>query len=279
MLGKSQKEMASVLGMAQNSYSNVETGKRGMTPEHLISLKEMHDVSSDWLLHGTGQPFLSFHGHTDAHLNAHPSAYPSARSTQSLAVAEDFVHYGSGGLQQVDKRRLIPVLTDFKAAAGALLADDAIVQQEYLEEAPQVYLPGVRVPGTWYAFEVEGDSMYPTIQERDILVCRMLERDEPIKDNYVHVVVSKTEGLLVKRVISRLKSHSSLLLRSDNRRYAPYNMSPEDVHSLWMVHRRITASLAGPDTLEHRVVELENKLDALIADQDDKPRTAMGDTE
>lgn len=45
-----QKEIASILGIAQNTYSQYETGKIAWTDDLLIKLSRFYNVSVDYLL-------------------------------------------------------------------------------------------------------------------------------------------------------------------------------------------------------------------------------------
>ncbi len=45
-----QKQLAEVLGIAQNTYSQYETGVNGLPVEMLIALCKFYDVSADYLL-------------------------------------------------------------------------------------------------------------------------------------------------------------------------------------------------------------------------------------
>lgn len=47
---KTQKEVASYLGIKQNSYSQYETNKRTLTAPMIIKLARYYDVTSDYLL-------------------------------------------------------------------------------------------------------------------------------------------------------------------------------------------------------------------------------------
>lgn len=53
---KSQKEIASVLGLQQNSYSQIESGKNNLQIDHLIKLANFYNTSTDYLLGLTDNP-------------------------------------------------------------------------------------------------------------------------------------------------------------------------------------------------------------------------------
>ena len=51
-----QKDIAQVLNVSQNTYSQYETGVISLTAEVLIKLSEFYDVSIDYLLDRTNIP-------------------------------------------------------------------------------------------------------------------------------------------------------------------------------------------------------------------------------
>lgn len=51
-----QKEVAAVLNVSQNTYSQYETGVISLTAEILIKLSEFYGVSIDYLLDRTDKP-------------------------------------------------------------------------------------------------------------------------------------------------------------------------------------------------------------------------------
>ncbi len=47
---KSQKEIANLLGLQQNSYSQIENGINNLQIDHLIKLAKLYNTSTDYLL-------------------------------------------------------------------------------------------------------------------------------------------------------------------------------------------------------------------------------------
>lgn len=56
-----QRELAAVLNVSQNTYSQYENGVIELTAENLIKLADFYDVSVDYLLGRTKQPEVN-HG-------------------------------------------------------------------------------------------------------------------------------------------------------------------------------------------------------------------------
>lgn len=47
---KSQKEVAKILGIQQNSYSQIENGINNLQIDHLIKLSILYNTSTDYIL-------------------------------------------------------------------------------------------------------------------------------------------------------------------------------------------------------------------------------------
>lgn len=114
-----------------------------------------------------------------------------------------------------------------KAAAGYL---SGYSDPEYIEELPRVYFPLYK-GANYRAFEIMGDSMLP-VPPRSIVFGKYLEQLSELKDNRCYIIVTKSEGIVYKRV-KKLENQKKLLLISDNIHYEPYGISYGDVIEIW----------------------------------------------
>ena len=83
-----------------------------------------------------------------------------------------------------------------KAGAGYLAG---FADPEFIDELNTFTLPMLS-GGDYRAFEIVGDSMMPT-PSGSVIVGEKLENLEEIKSNNTYVVVSKTEGIVYKRML------------------------------------------------------------------------------
>ena len=60
-----------------------------------------------------------------------------------------------------------------------------------------------------------------------------MEDIHQIKDGRTYVILTKEDGLVYKRIYNRIKDRKSLLLYSDNKKYAPYEVKVDDVLEIW----------------------------------------------
>jgi transcriptional regulator with XRE-family HTH domain len=56
-LGLNQEDFSKQIGIAQNSYSLIETGKINLTERNIKVICLIHNVSEEWLRNGTGEMF------------------------------------------------------------------------------------------------------------------------------------------------------------------------------------------------------------------------------
>jgi len=123
-----------------------------------------------------------------------------------------------------------------KAVAGYAMQRG---ESDYMSSLQKFSVPGYS--GQMTAFEISGDSMYPTITNGDIVVCEPLERGAPLRDNNVYVVV--TDVVVAKR-IQQIKTNdrvTQLRLISDNSvMYQPYDIDLEEITQILKVKCRLT---------------------------------------
>src|ERR1700750_706811 len=91
-------------------------------------------------------------------------------------------------------------MVPLKASAGYL---NGYADPEYVAQLPKFYLPMFK-NGTFRAFEIKGDSMLP-LASGTIIIGEYLENWSDVKQGDTYVVVSKSEGIVFKRIGSKYK--------------------------------------------------------------------------
>ena len=122
-----------------------------------------------------------------------------------------------------------------KAAAGYLAG---YADEEFIDELNTFTLPMLG-SGQFRAFEIIGDSMLPT-PSGSIIVGQKLERLEEIKQDAAYIVVSRSEGIVYKRLSVSQRKKGKITLTSDNQAYQPYEIKAEEVLELWQAQMVIT---------------------------------------
>ncbi len=188
-------------------------------------------------------------------------------------LLKDLTTAKNGG-SYLDKRRQMKLTADpqviqfvpVKAAAGYLAG---YADPDFLDELNTFTLP-MLASGNYRAFEIVGDSMLPTASG-SVIVGEKLESLEDIKANNTYIMVSKSEGIVYKRIMKNNRLKNKLTLISDNSQYPAYNVNTEDIIEVWKAQMIITKAnteqrwdvnqLAGlVSNLQEQVSNLKRKM-------------------
>jgi transcriptional regulator with XRE-family HTH domain len=144
--------------------------------------------------------------------------YLAKRRIQKLGSETNLIHF-------------VPM----KAAAGYLAG---YADEEFIDELNTFTLP-MMGSGQFRAFEIIGDSMLPT-PSGSIIVGQKINGLDDIKQNTAYIVVSRSEGIVYKRLSRNGRSKNKITLTSDNQLYQPYDMNAEEILELWQAQMVIT---------------------------------------
>ena len=147
--------------------------------------------------------------------------------------------------------QMVPV----KAAAGYLAG---YADPDFLDELNTFTLP-MLAPGNYRAFEIVGDSMLPTPSGSVIVGEKVGDLDD-VKSNQTYIVVSRSEGIVYKRVMKNNKLKNKLTLISDNSVYQPYNVNTEDVIEVWKAQMVISKANTQHRWDVNQLADLVNNL-------------------
>jgi len=140
------------------------------------------------------------------------------------------------GSTYTEKRRYMKMLGDkseiqfvpVKAAAGYLAG---YADPEFIDELNTFTLPMLS-SGNYRAFEIIGDSMLPT-QSGSVIVGEKVEGVDDVKNSNTYIVISRSEGIVYKRVLKSNRSKNKVTLVSDNPLYEPYQVNTDEIVELW----------------------------------------------
>ena len=188
------------------------------------------DVSAEWLLMGRGPMLRSL----------------VAALSSTAAVDSRFVVNGGHVLAiTVDKDgddnlEMVPI----RAQAGYAVQHSEAV---FMQDLPRYRVPGFE-HGKFRAFEVSGDSMEPTMNHQDIVVCSYVDNWRLLVPDDIYVVVT-TESVMLKRIRERIITRETeVVLHSDNPHRRPYPLDAADITELWRVRGYISSYLpSAPD--------------------------------
>jgi repressor LexA len=85
-----------------------------------------------------------------------------------------------------------------------------------------------------FMIEVEGSSMYPKYNSGDVVACRKITMDAFIQWNKCHVIATRDQGIIIKRVKKSAKENHLLML-SDNKDYDPFEVPMDEIEGMALV--------------------------------------------
>lgn len=227
-LSLTQDQFAQRLGIKRSLVGAYEEGRAEPRLELLQKMAELFSISVDLLI---GKDYSSSSSELMIETNY-------ARGKEVLVVTVD----------AADKQNI--EFVPHKAAAGYL---NGYADTEYVKELPHFNLPNLK-QGTYRAFEISGDSMLP-LMPGTIVIGEYVEDLRSVKSGKTYVLITQREGIVYKRVFNYLDENGNLFLVSDNRHYAPYQLSASEVIEVWAAKAYI--SVQFPDVADKQDVSVE----------------------
>jgi transcriptional regulator with XRE-family HTH domain len=172
------------------------------------------------------------------------------------------------GSTYLDKRRQLKLsestsqiqFVPVKAAAGYLAG---YADPDFIDELNTFTLPMLS-GGNYRAFEIIGDSMLPT-QSGSVIVGEKLEDIENVKTSNTYIVVSRSEGIVYKRLLKNNRSKNKVTLVSDNPIYEPYQVNTEDIAEIWQAQMIIAKANVQQRWDVNQLASLVNNLQEQVS--------------
>ena len=149
-----------------------------------------------------------------------------------------------------------------KAAAGYLAG---YADPEFVDELNTFTLPMLS-GGNYRAFEIVGDSMLPT-PSGSVIVGEKVDKLDDLKNNTACIVISKSEGIVYKRVQRNGRQKNKMTLVSDNPVFHPYTVYLDDILEMWqaqvVISRTDNVSRWNMNQLTELVSDLKEQVSSL----------------
>lgn len=222
--GLTQQQVADMIDVSRVSYTFYEDGSRKPKFDVLIKILqilefEIEDFTSVTFV--TSEPVTK------------NSSYIDGRRRIKSETSEGF------------RVPLVPI----KAQAGYTKSFDQAFYLDTLEK--YAIPPGISYHGSeWRYWEIEGDSMEPTLHSRDIILTSQVNKHdwEFVRNFYIYVIVTE-DRVLIKRVFQ--KSPEVWVLISDNEESHPQQLlNVDEVKELWVFRRHIDSKAPVPRKFE-----------------------------
>lgn len=193
-------------------------------------LTKYPDLSADWLLTGQGEMLKQ-----DVPSVATPDAdaadgrpTSSDKDTKNNPNNQEKAIPFATALQQ--NLKPIPLVTQ-TVAAGFGNENFSIAESDVKE---YYVIPKFRYCQVDFMIEVSGDSMMPHLNSGDVVACTVIRDSHFIQWNHVHVIATREQGLLVKR-LTPSEDDSCLRAVSDNPKYHPFDIPKDEITGLALV--------------------------------------------
>ncbi|KAB1160358.1 LexA family transcriptional regulator [Tenacibaculum aiptasiae] len=172
-------------------------------------------------------------------------------TTQTYSGVPQVISVNSSGNENV-------IYVPIQARAGYL---SGYGDTNYIEQLPSFNMPHLN-NGTFRCFEVQGNSMVRTFFDGDLVFGKFIENLNEIKDGRVYIIVSKNDGIVLKRVINRIEERGKLILKSDNKdgNYPTYTINVEEIMEVWYVTMFASKQMPEPVDVYDRLHDLESKI-------------------
>lgn len=225
LLGLSQDEFARKIGYSRELVNKVEKGKM---------------KASKWFAEAVQSYVTEYSLHNFSH---DVNILGKASHLQAKRVAEPYLHTRRD--QKNEASQVLIPLVGIKAQAGYVKGYE---QVDYLDTLEKYALPpGVNPIGAvWRYFEIDGDSMEPTLSAGDLVLATMVPAEDwsDVKDFCVYIIHTPDQ-LLIKRIYK--KSAQEWVLISDNEDlYPQVALKTENIKQVWLFRRHIRSKAPQP---------------------------------
>ena len=151
------------------------------------------------------------------------------------------------------------VLVPEKASAGYT---SGYGDPDFIEKLPVFDLPfpELNKERTYRVFQIKGNSMMP-VASGSYIICEYLINMEDVHFDTPHIVVTKDDGIVYKRIQQDKTDEKKLILKSDNPEYHAYSIQWEDVLEVWKAVG--FASMQLPDAKDVSLNRLQNLVSKL----------------
>lgn len=198
----SQEKLAELLGIKKPTLGSYESGRAEPKYADLIKIAQFFQVELDELLKENLEE-KKFFG-----------------STNKLRILATTVDKNNE-----ENIEFVPV----RALAGYTSSYDNI---DFIQELPSFQVPFLERDKKYRVFPIKGDSMLP-LESGSLVFGEYIQDWNHIKDGTICIVVTKDEGVVLKKVINHLAEKNVLILNSTNKLYDPYPILGSEIQEIW----------------------------------------------
>jgi len=241
-----QDFMASELGLSRSTLNSYENGTIiNPTTEALISFSEYFKMSIDTLIK------VDFTALSETKLKELILGHDTFIKGSKLRVLATTVDANNR-----ENIEVVPV----KAKAGY---KNGYADPDFIKKLPTFQLPILFNDRKYRMFQITGDSMLP-VPDKSWVIGEYLENFYDIKDGSAYVLLTLDDGIVFKIAYNQLRKKKSLLLKSLNPEYDPYEVPVNEVREVWKFCNYISSELPEPQQAKEelflKVLKLEKDM-------------------
>ncbi len=205
--GISMYSVAKKIGYLPQSFSRVRAGGQNLPSRIIHKICELYNINKGYVFAGEFPIFL------DAKM-----AKVVAAAMQKAVVKNE-------------PQAKVPFYETYLTAGMIKKFGDNVVNPAYFVTIPNFIECSL-------ALRVSGDSMYPKYRSGDIVVCKLIQDKSTILHGEPYVVIT-SEYCAVKYVDPHQKDKTKIVLRSENPKFKPTEVSKKEVLQLYLVRGKI----------------------------------------
>jgi phage repressor protein C with HTH and peptisase S24 domain len=206
------------------------------------------EINADWLVTGRGEMFKnkSYFPQTlkecqSTNANQHPGINQGTDTNQrddinQGANANQGINGSNNQCPDIDSRiKPIPLVREV-AVGGFGNSDFTISKDDIIE---YYVIPKFKYCNIDFMIEVAGNSMCPSFNPGSIIACTILHESKFIQWNKCHVIATREQGILVKRLLPGT-DEQHLKAVSENQEYPPFEIPVNEVTGIALVKGSIS---------------------------------------
>ncbi len=241
-----QDFMASELGLSRSTLNSYENGAIvNPTIEALISFSDYFKMSIDTLIK------VDFTALSETKLKELILGHDTFIKGSKLRVLATTVDANNK-----ENIEVVPV----KAKAGY---KNGYADPDFIKKLPTFQLPILFNDRKYRMFQITGDSMLP-VPDKSWVIGEYLENFYDIKDGTAYVLLTLDDGIVFKIAYNQLRKKKSLLLKSLNPEYDPYEVPVNEVREVLSLCNYISSELPEPQQVKEelflKVLKLERDM-------------------
>ena len=225
-----QSDIEPLLGFKQTTWNNYELNKSFPKFEDLVRISKYFGISESDLIHANLSDILIKGDKLGKLIEKSDKNVPKkvlelAKNTMPNTMPNSINEEIYLGRQNI-------VLVEHKVAAGFA---QIVHNEESLQALPRFTIPQLaHKMGIFYCFPVVGDSMDPTVKNKEWVIVEQRESISDIKGGKVYMLCT-IDGLVLKRLYYK-SGDKHIKCVSDNETYSPYK---EDINHVLGIYEAV----------------------------------------